>query len=1073
MNAVLSSRNPRRDWLALRNSRLSRFLALGRLAKTHPDGDPFAERDAEAARSSWLGRLESKALAENAAESSSVASSPAPANRKNGSAPPKPALPKRESSGGTGKARQSLGFDSKGNEILVVDSDSEEDEDYEGGGAAAAADEDEASGSDEGEGSGSDEGEEGSEAGEGDETPKVGATENEEDDEDSEEDDSDDDSSSTTSERHEGGEDVEMADGGAAKAKSPKKAREGDDTGGDAEMKDGEGKEGAEGEPKEKKKRRRRQQRTPTPPPLAPKEPRPTIRLEIALPPRKDDVAPEFNIVQLAKDAGFIKDEPKKEGGDDDEGSESDGQGGRRKKGKEKADDKGTPGAAEAGEAGENGPPKKRRKRGPNAVLGRFGGYDTNDPFVDDSEVALYEPRFYARPKREGYFVCAGPVEVAPRRGRVKGSKNKPKLDENGNPVPVATTSRRKSTHKVVVGADGKPVHDADASAGPSESGASVPPFGAAAQPPKKVRKKEYDDDFFAEMPKIFPYNLFTMKKLIKREVFHKRILDMTTQQDELLSVIQDGIDQSYDAQRLEFERKRAEWEKQQAEGGGSAATNLLRRTPEPTPGTPGFGGSPAITTPLIAVAECTEGSPAPGKDDDDEKGQAEPKWRFRFNEQMREALYKVSELEDKKSELISEKQSLEKATTREVNREKPHSVKNARKQLYQRIINLWPQDMMTSNQISREISNYKLKLKRLDRSQLLAILTMAARKKVSAAATPSQIASTSSASGKAPPTPSPSSSHPRDPLPFAHFLPRLPLQLVAVLFSCVTSSSVTLPDVSIPAPTRFVASLIRDPLSTLPLLCGLLAIIQGWFGYWARSCRLEAEKANKDVGAKADTQVTTRTESKSFRGSLGKLWDNALKGEAPHQRLFKKRADGQSAFASIDTRFVPQAVMITLGATLTLHGAIVLLGAPLTSNVTHTFLLALLLAVLAVLPLSIALPPVATTNGRFAWLRLVSSLSPSDNLELVLIAPAVGTLVGAWTGAFPIPLDWDRPWQKWPVTPTVGALAGHAIGSLVGFAVVAWRKTLEAAVDVLQEAKENEGMQRKTGGMKETRKIK
>lgn len=29
---------------------------------------------------------------------------------------------------------------------------------------------------------------------------------------------------------------------------------------------------------------------------------------------------------------------------------------------------------------------------------------------------------------------------------------------------------------------------------------------------------------------------------------------------------------------------------------------------------------------------------------------------------------------------------SLEKATTREVNREKPHSVKNARKQLYQRV---------------------------------------------------------------------------------------------------------------------------------------------------------------------------------------------------------------------------------------------------------------------------------------------------------------------------------------------------------------------------------------------------
>ncbi|GEM06968.1 hypothetical protein Rt10032_c02g0985 [Rhodotorula toruloides] len=723
------------------------------LPETHPDGDPFAERDAEAARTSWLGRIEAKALAEHAAELSSVASSPAPANKNNSFAPPKPALPKRESGGGTGKARQSLGFDSKGNEIVVVDSDSEEDDDYEGGEAAAAAVEDEASGSDEGEGSGSDEEEEGSDAGEEDETPKVGATENEEEDEDSEEDDSDDGSSSTTSERREGG-DVEMADSGAAKAESPKKSREGRAGGDDAEIKDGDGKVGAEGEPKEKKKRRRRQQRTPTPPPLAPKEPRPTIRLEIALPPRKDDLAPEFNIVQLAKEAGFIKDEPKKEGGEDEGDSESDGQGGRRKEGKEKADEEGMPGA---GEAGEDGPPKKRRKRGPNVVLGRFGGYDTNDPFVDDSE-----PRFCARPKREGYFVCVGPVEVAPRRGRVKGSKNKPKLDENGNPILAAATTRRKSTHKVVVGADGKPVHDAKASAGPSESGASIPAFGAAPRPTKKIRQKgefspelradldmlkqeskkepwivknkfpqhlkelltsvayhaldldEYDDEFFAEMPKIFPYNLFTMKKLIKREVFHKRIADMTQQQDELLSIIQDGIDQSYDGQRLDFERKRAEWEKQQAEGGGSAATNLLRRTPEPTPGTPGFGGSPAITTPLIAAAEGTEGSPAPGKDDEDEKGQAEPKWRFRFNEQMREALYKISDLEDKKSELITEKQGLEKATTREVNREKPHSVKNARKQLYQRIINLWPQDTMTSNQISREISNYKLKLKRV-----------------------------------------------------------------------------------------------------------------------------------------------------------------------------------------------------------------------------------------------------------------------------------------------------------------------------------------------------------------------
>jgi phosphatidylinositol glycan class F len=32
--------------------------------------------------------------------------------------------------------------------------------------------------------------------------------------------------------------------------------------------------------------------------------------------------------------------------------------------------------------------------------------------------------------------------------------------------------------------------------------------------------------------------------------------------------------------------------------------------------------------------------------------------------------------------------------------------------------------------------------------------------------------------------------------------------------------------------------------------------------------------------------------------------------------------------------------------------------------------------------------------------------------MERALVYPIVGTLVGAWAGAIPIPLDWDRPWQ-------------------------------------------------------------
>lgn len=44
-----------------------------------------------------------------------------------------------------------------------------------------------------------------------------------------------------------------------------------------------------------------------------------------------------------------------------------------------------------------------------------------------------------------------------------------------------------------------------------------------------------------------------------------------------------------------------------------------------------------------------------------------------------------------------------------------------------------------------------------------------------------------------------------------------------------------------------------------------------------------------------------------------------------------------------------------------------------------------------------------------------------------------MGTILGAWLGAVPIPLDWDREWQAWPVTVVVGAYVGYAMGKMVG----------------------------------------
>lgn len=36
-----------------------------------------------------------------------------------------------------------------------------------------------------------------------------------------------------------------------------------------------------------------------------------------------------------------------------------------------------------------------------------------------------------------------------------------------------------------------------------------------------------------------------------------------------------------------------------------------------------------------------------------------------------------------------------------------------------------------------------------------------------------------------------------------------------------------------------------------------------------------------------------------------------------------------------------------------------------------------------------------------------------------------------------PIPLDWDRPWQVWPISCVVGAAVGYAAGSAAAWSWV------------------------------------
>jgi len=127
-----------------------------------------------------------------------------------------------------------------------------------------------------------------------------------------------------------------------------------------------------------------------------------------------------------------------------------------------------------------------------------------------------------------------------------------------------------------------------------------------------------------------------------------------------------------------------------------------------------------------------------------------------------------------------------------------------------------------------------------------------------------------------------------------------------------------------------------------------------------------------------------------------------------------------------------------TLSGVPIIYLLLVLFGAPLTSHCTQTALLSLLLSLLVIhTPIySLGLPSLSSDSTAYAdrltFVRLFSEFSVRTHLERALVYPVIGSVVGCWIGAFVLPLDWDRPWQAWPLIPAYMAVFGHVVGALV-----------------------------------------
>ncbi|KAF7293048.1 hypothetical protein MIND_01204200 [Mycena indigotica] len=196
-----------------------------------------------------------------------------------------------------------------------------------------------------------------------------------------------------------------------------------------------------------------------------------------------------------------------------------------------------------------------------------------------------------------------------------------------------------------------------------------------------------------------------------------------------------------------------------------------------------------------------------------------------------------------------------------------------------------------------------------------------------------------------------------------------------------------------------FLEVLTRSPPATLACICLGAAVLQSWWGGWLRSWRIES----------------------------------ILQGTGAERKVARARIDAKKIAALLD------AWIATAVAAGIYFVALILLGAPTNSHLPQTFLFAVLLSILTTFVPSYTFgSPFSGTDStvtRLTWIRLFSDLSCRSPVERAILYPSIGTIVGSWIGVIPIALDWDRPWQAWPLTPTTGAITGYIFASILALA--------------------------------------
>ncbi|XP_014370349.2 phosphatidylinositol-glycan biosynthesis class F protein [Papilio machaon] len=130
---------------------------------------------------------------------------------------------------------------------------------------------------------------------------------------------------------------------------------------------------------------------------------------------------------------------------------------------------------------------------------------------------------------------------------------------------------------------------------------------------------------------------------------------------------------------------------------------------------------------------------------------------------------------------------------------------------------------------------------------------------------------------------------------------------------------------------------------------------------------------------------------------------------------------------SKMQARDVINSGIFLLGVIFCFFVGMILFGAPFLDSHEETLMLSALLTLLTVFPLVAH----AGVESAMQLLFGVKNFSRNTIIEM-LVNNALLTVCGAWLGAVVIPLDWNTPWQKWPIPCYLGAIGGHLISNVL-----------------------------------------